>query len=291
MSDETALKIYNHFLSEVLPEFRNSVFLSRYYGNEASKTHVNPLVRLGAKVFSQFDEDGITFEILRRMSLANGVFAEFGVGNGTENNTLALAAAGWNGFWVGGEDLAFDHNPLHSPDPNFSYNKQWITRENILELYQDGLSTIRRDKCDVISLDLDGNDFYIAQTLLDNSIKPEVFIVEYNGKFIPPIHFVIDYDPTHVWKGDDYHGASLASLCELFEEHGYFLACCNLSGANAFFVSAKWQSRFSDVPTEIQNLYETPKFWMIKYLSSGHPVSTKTLSNVFRKLNCLSPSL
>jgi hypothetical protein len=57
------------------------------------------------------DEDGITFEIPRRIGLADGVFAEFGVGNGVENNTLAPAAAGWTGFWVDGEDLDTGNSP------------------------------------------------------------------------------------------------------------------------------------------------------------------------------------
>jgi hypothetical protein len=33
---------------------------------------------------------------------------EFGVGDGTENNTLVLLSIGWRGAWVGGENLAFD---------------------------------------------------------------------------------------------------------------------------------------------------------------------------------------
>src|SRR5512146_745114 len=64
--------------------------------------HPNPLSRCGMKCFSQTDEDGITLEILRRIrSLESGTFAEFGVGNGSENNTLILKALGWKGFWVG----------------------------------------------------------------------------------------------------------------------------------------------------------------------------------------------
>src|SRR5689334_5694165 len=68
----------------------------------------NPLNRFGAKYFSQADEDGITCEIVRRLGIKNGIFAEFGVGNGLENNTLILLANGWRGFWVGGQDLAFN---------------------------------------------------------------------------------------------------------------------------------------------------------------------------------------
>ena len=73
---------------------------------KAQLAHANPLNKFGKKCFSQTDEDGITIEILRRINcLNNGTYAEYGVGDGTENNTLILAALGWRGFWVGGETL------------------------------------------------------------------------------------------------------------------------------------------------------------------------------------------
>ena len=69
--------------------------------------HANPLNSFGKKCFSQSDEDGITIEIFKRLkNLNSGSFLELGVGDGTENNTLILLSLGWNGFWVGGSDLA-----------------------------------------------------------------------------------------------------------------------------------------------------------------------------------------
>jgi hypothetical protein len=259
--------------------------LTRYAGNAQLQNHPNPLLKFGGKVFSQNDEDGITFEILRRIGVADGVFAEFGVGNGVENNTLALAAAGWSGFWVGGEDLAFETNPEQSTAPNFHYRKAWITKAAIVELYRDGLALIRKSGCDLISLDLDGNDFHFVRELLSAGATPKVFIVEYNAKFIPPIKFVIDYDDNHQWAGDDYFGASLASFVELFQAHGYFLACCNITGSNAFFVQNEYRSCFSDIPTNIEQLYASPKYFLTGLDVSGHPSSLKTMEAIFRRLN------
>ena len=59
------------------------------------------------------------------MGIKKGVFAEFGAGDGTENNTICLAALGWKGFWVGGDDLKFNYNDSE----NFSYRKSWITKD------------------------------------------------------------------------------------------------------------------------------------------------------------------
>jgi len=104
----------------------------------------NPLNDYGYKCFSQSDEDGITLEILRRIGgVDKGVFAEFGVGNGTENNTLILAAMGWRGFWVGGEKLAFDVRP--PAQIGFAYIRDWVTRDNIVDHTKAGMKAIGAD--------------------------------------------------------------------------------------------------------------------------------------------------
>src|SRR5262252_5197626 len=82
-------------------------FMAQYWARKREEA-VSPLVRHGAKFFSQSDEDGILLEILRRLGLASGVFAELGVGNGLENNSLILLMHGWKGVWLGGEPLAFE---------------------------------------------------------------------------------------------------------------------------------------------------------------------------------------
>ena len=243
---------------------------------EISRVHPNPLNRYGRKVFSQADEDGLTLEILKRIDVRNGVFAEFGVGDGTENNTLVLIAMGWKGFWVGGEPLAF-HVPR---GPDFCHLQRWITRDNVAELATEGLAEISETRIDVASLDLDGNDIFIVERLLKDH-APKLFIVEYNAKFPPPIRWHIEYDPNHQWSGDDYFGASLASYADLFLDHGYFLACCNSqTGANAFFVSNEYRAKFSDVPTDLADLYCDPRYHL--YATYGHPRSLKTIEAIFR---------
>jgi hypothetical protein len=123
---------------------------------------LNPLNRFGRKAFSQSDEDGILLEIVRRLEISMGTFAEFGVGNGLENNTIILGGLGWRGFWVGRQDLAFDPAPLR----RLTYIQDWITRDNAPYLAQMGLKALKVDMLDVVSVDLDGNDIYIVDSLL-----------------------------------------------------------------------------------------------------------------------------
>lgn len=253
--------------------------------------HPNPLNRCGRRVFSNADEDGITFEIIRRIGIECGVFAEFGVGNGLENNTIFLASLGWKGFWVGGQKLAFQlaPNTAGTGSCDFAFMREFIDESNILPLVHRGLETIAESEIDVLSLDLDGNDFYFLEALLNGAILPKVFIVEYNAKFPPPIRWKIEYDPFHRWSFDDYFGASLTLLCDLFEKHGYFLVCCNsASGANAFFVRSEYRDAFSDVPREVSVLWSPPRYFQGQY---GHPVSPRTVALIMNNIGKVHAAL
>lgn len=250
---------------------------------QIQKASKNPLNHFGKKCFSQTDEDGITLEILRRMdAIDSGVYVEFGVGDGTENNTLILAALGWRGVWVGNESLALD---LHKTDSTrFSYIKGWITLENIVDSIQQGLAQISEKKIHVLSFDLDGNDIYFVEKILRSGFKPKLFIVEYNAKFPPPVKFQIEYDPQHQWLNNDYFGASLASYAQLFSKFGYRLVCCNAhTGSNAFFIDEAYVDRFVDVPADIEDIYVEPRYFL--YQNHGHPCATKTVEQILGARN------
>ena len=241
------------------------------------EAHPNPLVRFGAKCFSQTDEDGITLEIIRRLGIAKGTYAEFGVGNGMENNTLILAALGWEGYWVGNESLAYEHEEFK----RFKYIRDWITLDNIAALNQAGSDFLGARPVDVASLDLDGNDIHLVRRLLETGMRPRLFIVEYNAKFMPPVLFEFPYDPNHNWAGDDFFGASLASFADLFEGFGYRLVCCNAAtGANAFFVRNDHMKAFKDVPKEIDKIWVGPMYHEWPY--HGHRGSHRTVQTLFR---------
>jgi len=237
--------------------------------------HANPFSRFGAKCFSQSDEDGLTLEIIRRLGLSRGVFVEIGVGDGRENNTLILLAAGWRGVWLGAEDLAFDPSGAE----RLRFAKTWVTLDNVLSLTRDHLALFEATQADVLSVDVDGNDFYLCEALLTAGFRPELFIVEYNAKFPPGIEFVVPYAPDRGWAGDDFFGASLLSLATLFATHGYKLVCCNAAtGANAFFVKAERFHLFPETPTDLRSVYAPPHYDLLTQY--GHPASLDTIRHV-----------
>jgi hypothetical protein len=154
--------------------------------------------------------------------------------------------------------------------------------DNLLAHFTEGLKRVNATALDVLSLDLDGNDYYFVEALLQASYAPKLFIVEYNAKFPPPVEFKIDYNAQHQWQGDDYFGASLASFAQLFARFGYRLVCCNShTGANAFFVRGDQAHLFDDVPTDINDLYVEPRYWL--YRKYGHTASAKTVELILNR--------
>lgn len=239
----------------------------------------NPFNKFGRKCFSQTDEDGITYEIIKRLGIKKGSYAEFGVGDGMENNTLLLASLGWRGFWVGVEDLVFDSN---SSNDRFNYTKEWITLDNITNICEESMKKQNIKYLDVISLDLDGNDYHFCEALLKKNLKPKLFIVEYNSKFFPPVEFIMKYDQFHNWQLDDYYGASLQSFKILFENFDYKLVCCNShTGTNAFFVQNKFSQLFKEVPMNINEIYIEPNFDLA--CKFGHFSSSKVIENIMNQ--------
>jgi hypothetical protein len=247
---------------------------------EKARTHANPLLRHGEKYYSQNDEDGILLEICRRIDLREANFIEFGCGNGLENNTLILLMSGWRGAWLGGQDLAVD---IPADCERLVFGKVWITAENAHQLYTDAARLHGIDGFDLVSIDLDGNDFHIARELLRHQVRPSVIILEYNGKFPPPVRFAIDYDPLHRFDETDYCGASLQSFADLLVAHDYLLVACNITGLNAFFVHRRFAAMFSDVPDRIEQLFVPADYAVVTAI--GHHPSPKTLLSFLRDRN------
>lgn len=254
------------------------VYLQSEYNKRIEKSK-NPLNAFEYGIFSQNGEDGITFEIIKRLKLEKGSFAEFGVGDGLENNTLALMSMGWKGFWVGNEELGF--TVPKSAENKFIYEKAWVDLDNINSIYKNNCALLGFKDVDVLSLDFDGNDYYFIAELYKN-YRPKVFILEYNGKFMPPVDFKIDYDGHDYHNMTDYFGASLQAWINLLSAD-YKLVACNVSGVNAFFVHRDYADLFSDVPDDINDIFHMYAPYLT-HRRSNLPNSPKTVETILRNL-------
>lgn len=211
----------------------------------------------GFKVYSQTDEDGVIEDIFARIG-GGSTFFEIGVQTGIECNSLYLLLKGWRGSWVEGSDryVAAIGQALGATEfpGRFRAVNSFVTRGNIIELYNNARSFVGAEEIDFFSLDIDGNDLYVLDDLLSSGARPKVACVEYNGKFPPPLSLTIRYADDHVWDETDYSGSSLQAFADLFGRFGYRLVACNLSGINAFFVREDVAGAFPDHP--IEKLYQ-----------------------------------
>ena len=188
----------------------------------------------GYTAYSMNDDDGIIQEVFRRIGLTNRRFVEFGAGDGVESNTVYLLLTGWNGLWLdaGDEELAtiYANFSDHMKAGRLKTQKAFITRENINDLIGAHIN----GEIDLLSVDIDGNDYWVWESL--TVIQPRVVVIEYNATFRPPHKIVQEYQPGYVWNSTNYFGASLKALEDLGRRKGYSLVGCNFAGINAFFV-------------------------------------------------------
>jgi hypothetical protein len=230
------------------------------------------LLKSGYRVYSQADEDGILHEIFKRIGEGNRTFLELGVGNGLENNTLFLLVQGWSGIWLEGSE---------KKAAAAKKNLAALVAARRLEIHQHFITAATIDKkiagvtanreIDLLSIDLDGNDYYILEAI--RSIFPRVIVAEYNSKFPADVPWIIEYNESHRWDATDYFGASLKSLETLLAEKGYSLVGCNLMGTNAFFVrhDLATEARFC-TPFTSENHYEPARYFLLPAYHAGYPV-------------------
>lgn len=229
----------------------------------------------GYKVFSQFDEDGILQEIFRRIGTTNRVFVEFGVGNGLENNTLALLFGEWSGVWLEGS-AEYCARVRQALAPAIAAGRlrlvnAFVTPDNIDSLIGGEL---QEREIDLLSVDIDGNDAHVLSRI--TCIVPRVIVLEYNAKFGPSLSYCMGYEENYTWRKTDRFGASLKYFEVLLRLRGYACVGCNLAGTNAFFVRESLLGDRFEAPYTSERHFEPFRYEIIRGTPSGHPPSPDT---------------
>lgn len=229
------------------------------------------LERHGFKVWSQHDEDGILEEIFRRIGIASRSFVEFGVAYGRECNTLKLLVEGWRGLWM--DSVAANCERIRRvfaapiAEGRLELLNTSVTPENIGALIA-GARSASAGELDLLSIDIDGNDYHVLKAI--QGLRARVVVIEYNGKFPPPMDLVQPYDPAYAWDGSDYSGASLQAIANLAARLGYRLVGTNITGVNAFFVRADLAAdHFAD--GDASALFNPARYWLTPGYVAGHP--------------------
>jgi hypothetical protein len=240
----------------------------------ASGTPLPALDDVGFKVFSQADEDGILLFLFSILGTVNKKCVEICAGHGMECNTANLIIHhGWTGLLVDGNpDLvqqgkAFyqSHGATFIYPPTFVAS--WITRNNVNDLVRtNGFE----GEIDLLSLDIDGVDYWIWQAL--DAVSPRVVVLEYQDIIGPERALSVPYaDDFNAYKYPttqgmpNFCGASLTAFTKLARRKGYRLVGCNRYGFNAFFVREDLgQKALPEVP--VSECFKHPKvLWGMKH--------------------------
>lgn len=244
--------------------------ISKFKKQENIKKESDPknLRNFENKIFSQNGEDGILQEIFKRIGTTNNFFVEFGVENGQEcNGRHLLESCGWSGLWIDGSKENVQQAKVQFKKFPITIVDHFITKENIVELFSQ--SAVIKN-LDLLSIDIDGNDYWIWQEL--KSYKARVVVIEYNAKYLANQDWIMPYNSKHLYDGSAYFGASLKALCQLGENLGYRLVGCDSVGVNAFFVREDLlQEKFTHIDGGAEYHYCCPKY---RGLFFGHPSGT-----------------
>ena len=189
--------------------------------------------------FSQNGEDGI-LDVLRGQLLnSNRYFIEIGSADGIENNTSWLTVAEkYNGIMIEGNSKLAERAQrlIARYSIGVECKNMFVTRENIKELR----SLAFHQDPDIFSLDIDGNDYYVAQAILDGEFRPKIFVVEYNSVYGPDRSLTVEYRDDFVFTTAHptqlYYGVSVAGWRKFFDSRNYRFVTVDRNGVNAFFV-------------------------------------------------------
>jgi hypothetical protein len=92
-----------------------------------------------------------------------------------------------------------------------------------------------------------------------------MIVVEYNGKFRPPIDWAMPYRSDYVWQGENLTGCSLAAWVKLLRNKGYSIVGCGLPGINAFFVRDDLLGDKFASPFTAENHFEPQRKWICTF--------------------------
>lgn len=211
-------------------------------------------------VYSQAGEDGIIEKILEMLPQTDKWCAEFGAWDGLylTNTRNLIETKEYSAVLI-----EADKNKFRDLQRSYPQRNDVITINQFVGFTEeDGLDAILGSTpipCDfdLLSIDIDGNDYYVWSAI--SKYRPKVVVIEFNPTIPTHIRFVQPADPSI------NQGSSLLPLVELGKKKGYELV--SVSSFNAFFVRQEYYERFhieSNAPETLRTNLDT-----ITYLFTG----------------------
>ncbi len=232
------IDIFKRYLIYPQIERKRMIGLSHFLNMRNKYFDIKTLDEIQYKIFSQNGEDGIIDFLLERLNIKKPSFIEIGVGDYTESNTrFIFETRSLRG-------LIIDCIPNFKNQVNkniktwrgeLNIEETFISTENILEILKNNnfIST------DILSIDIDGIDYWILSKLPKNFSK--IVILEYNPTFGDRLEVTIpnikNFNRTRYHYSNLCFGMSLRAAIKLMDNKNYYFIGTNELKNNAFFIS------------------------------------------------------
>src|SRR5262249_6427071 len=180
----------------------------------------------GFRVYSQFEEDGIILYVLAMIGFKSRKVVEICCGSGHEcMATNLILNHGFEGFLFDGDEANINRAVgffrskkdciVHTGAAGLTFRRPtiaraWITAESVNDLLRQSGCT---GEADLLSLDIDGNEYWIWKAL--DAISPRLLVVETQNIIPADKSLTIPYRPDfsyHKAPAEDFRGASLLAV-------------------------------------------------------------------------------
>lgn len=196
-------------------------------------------------ITSQWGEDGIIAEIFRRIGTENKLCVEFGAWDGKYlSNTWDLwHNHGWSAILIEGDAKRAQELTQAWSKKNLTVINTFVTPEGKNSI--DHILFVKQTPrdLDLMSIDVDGDDFYIFKSL--TKYIPRVLVIEFNPTIPPDMEIVQDQG--------EYFGASALAIVNLARQKGYSLASC--TETNCIFVLTSEFSKLKILEPSLRDVY------------------------------------
>jgi len=196
------------------------------------------MIENGYSVYSQFGEDGILQYLINCLNLTNKQCCEFGMSGLIFSNTYNLVENyNWMGVYIEQDILR-----LENIKNGICINKK-IEMSGINSLDNILKETPLDKNFDILSIDVDGIDYYIWNSL--QNYFPNIIIIEVNP--------FIDPDEEYINNGSKF-SSSFKSLTMLAKIKGYSLVCMTgnlIFVKNELLIDSELESYISNNPKKL----------------------------------------
>ena len=188
------------------------------------------------RVSSQNEEDGLTLALINLAGTTNRRFLDLGAGANGGNTGFMAETCGWTGLMADGRAKCAVQLAARFARQGVDAKQVWLTRDNVNQVVRDH----RLDgEIDLLSLDLDGNDYWVWRAL--DACSPRIVILTFNAAFGAERAVTVPYDPAfdraaNAKVAQWFYGASLAAFEQLGREKSYRLVMVEPKGVHAYLV-------------------------------------------------------